>query len=288
MPAATRETPRRAKRGKRSWISREEQGSFATQVLVTRVEDSPDAETGLLAEITGLLVFARANRSQLRLLEPRSEEIADRGEWPNLLWRFRGTLALSNAGLVLRSLALEPMEYEDPTQDTRPFVGVSPAVLRAIRPDLIIRLAVDRLSVQREEIARVTGQPEGYSPAWLQVWQHRDEQLASAIAAVESEHAERRRKGGRPRLDDQKLRAVAWAAIELYRSKDPPRSIIAVLAERYFASTKTVETWIGEARRRGFLAPGQAGRRTFAPGLNLVPPRPDDEARKPPKKAVKR
>ena len=243
-------------------------GKPETLVWIEQPREEPD-EKGVIATIVGHLAFARVGPKQrLRMLEPGSEEWSEHGEWPNLWWGFSGTLAVSRAGLVLRTIILAPVEREDPNQDTEGFLGVNSALLRALRPDLIIRLALESLAEGRKSIERAQAHRERYSAGWLDIWQQRDAQLAGAIAGAERAYTETRRAGGRPPLGETHYRAVAYACIKLYQS-DHRAGIHAALAQRYHVSPKTIEAWIREARRRHFLAPGQAGRATFVPGPKL-------------------
>ncbi|MDQ3123007.1 MAG: hypothetical protein M3Q59_10790 [Actinomycetota bacterium] len=247
-------------------------GKPETKVWIKSAHEQPDEQTGEIATISGELVFARIDSRRLVMLEPGSEAWPQQGEWPNLWWSFSGTLALSHAGLVLRSLALEPMDPEDPEQDTRAFLGVNAALLRALKPDRIIQLALKAITDKREGIARFEAKREqfDYSSEWWGAWRLQDTALAGALQEAGSAYAKTRRAGGRPPLNDTHYRGVAYACIDLYKKAGgrPPR-IHAALADRYHVSRKTVEAWIREARRRGFLAPGQPGRATFAPGPNL-------------------
>jgi len=252
---------------------RKMRGKPGTRVWIERANEEPDPVTCEVAVIGGELVFARVGPRRLRMLEPGSAEWPQHGEWPNLWWRFQGGLALSRAGLVLRWLALWPAEPEDPDQDERPFLGVNAAVLRAIRADEIIRLALEAGREYHEQLVAALERREDYSPGWWEVWEKRDAVLTAAISQAESAYAETRKAGGRPQLNDTHYKAVAYACLDLYA--DRATGIHAALADRYGVSTKTVEAWIREARRRGLLAPGHAGRSTFSEGPNLRQGRKD-------------
>lgn len=247
-------------------------GMPATKVWIEEASEQPKPGTGEIAVVAGELAFVRKGR-QLEMLEPgapsprleEGEKWSPHGEWPNLWWRFRGTLAVSGAGLVLRSISLEPVELEDSSQDTRAFLGVSAALLRAIKTDRIIRLALEAMDERREGISKLEG-------PWWEAWRALDTNLAGALAEAQTAYAEKRKSGGRQPLTDTRLRAVAYECLRIFQdAAGAPPGVHKKLAEQYVVSTKTIEAWIAEARRRGFLAPGRPGRATFAPGPELRP-----------------
>jgi hypothetical protein len=78
--------------------------------------------------------------------------------------------------------------------------------------------------------------------------------------------SDKRRKGGRPGMPDEYLREVALAYLEL----SGQRGAHSLLSKRFNRSTDAIKESIRAARRAGWLAPGQAGRRGAYPGPRLL------------------
>ncbi|MFD5370788.1 hypothetical protein [Streptomyces sp. NPDC127103] len=75
-----------------------------------------------------------------------------------------------------------------------------------------------------------------------------------------------KKKGGRPGLPGEHLRELALAYLELAGQK----GVHALLSKRFNKSTDSIKESIRAARRAGWLAPGQAGRRGAYPGPLLL------------------
>lgn len=74
------------------------------------------------------------------------------------------------------------------------------------------------------------------------------------------------KKGGRPGLPDEHLRQVALAYLDM----SGQRGVHALLSERFNKSPEAIKDLIRAARKAGWLAPGQAGRRGAYPGPRLL------------------
>lgn len=77
-----------------------------------------------------------------------------------------------------------------------------------------------------------------------------------------------RPKRGRPPMEDSHYREIALLYLEAMRA-DPRRPIEWIAAEKGHASS-TVRGWVSEARKRGFLSPGQRGKGGALPGPRLT------------------
>lgn len=73
---------------------------------------------------------------------------------------------------------------------------------------------------------------------------------------------------GRPPLDDKHYRKIALMYLNTMR-KAPDRPI-PWMAEKLGYEPSTVRGWVSEARKRGFLSPGQRGKAGALPGPRLV------------------
>lgn len=80
------------------------------------------------------------------------------------------------------------------------------------------------------------------------------------------ESAGQSKRGGRPGLPDEYLRAVALAYLELAGQ----RGVHALLGKKFNKSPDATKDLIRAARKAGWLAPGQAGRRGAYPGPLLL------------------
>jgi hypothetical protein len=88
----------------------------------------------------------------------------------------------------------------------------------------------------------------------------------AAIEETAGADSSKRRKGGRPGMPDEYLREVALAYLEL----SGQRGAHALLSKRFNRSPDAIKESIRAARRAGWLAPGQAGRRGAYPGPRLL------------------
>ncbi|MBP5915896.1 hypothetical protein ACH3XX_42260 [Streptomyces scabiei] len=84
--------------------------------------------------------------------------------------------------------------------------------------------------------------------------------------ASEEQLRAKRGKGGRPSAPDEYLREVAIAYLQL----SGQRGVHALLSKRFNRSPDAIKEAIRAARRAGWLAPGQAGRRGAYPGPLLL------------------
>lgn len=75
-----------------------------------------------------------------------------------------------------------------------------------------------------------------------------------------------RKRGGRPGIPDEHLREVALAYLELAGQ----RGVHALLSKKFNKGPDAIKDLIRAARRAGWLAPGQAGRRGAYPGPRML------------------
>jgi hypothetical protein len=165
----------------------------------------------------------------------------------------QGSLVLVGDRLVLESLTISVGQG-----------SVTTATLRAVRlPDL---LAEVRAALMLRGYGRLiyvqTGKPV-HSP------QQETRARKIAEAAEQTELARGRRGYG-----DAHYRRVAFAYLDRM-AQGQHRGVLAALAaaesERLGRSVpiETMRTWINQARRRGFLGPGEPGRASATPGPRL-------------------
>jgi hypothetical protein len=83
------------------------------------------------------------------------------------------------------------------------------------------------------------------------------------------------RRGGRPRVTDEQLRALAEAYLTETAEGKPGRPV-ARIAEQLGRPEETVRTWLARARKEGWLAPGVKGRAGGEPGPRLLVARMTD------------
>lgn len=123
-------------------------------------------------------------------------------------------------------------------------------------PDMELTLA---------ELARPV-EIEGHSPGALKRYFDETEPLPASFATSGLSTSDGRPVidfplipdgGGRSRLTDEFLQAVASAYLLAVESNAAPAPAIAVLAD---APVRTVHRWVAEARRRGFLPPATKGK----------------------------
>lgn len=84
------------------------------------------------------------------------------------------------------------------------------------------------------------------------------------------------RRGGRPRVTDEQLRALAEEYLAETAEGKPGRPV-ARIAEQLGRPEETVRTWLARARKEGWLAPGVKGRAGGEPGPKLLTARLADE-----------
>ncbi|MBF6474691.1 MULTISPECIES: hypothetical protein [Nocardia] len=152
---------------------------------------------------------------------------------------------------------LQPDEQRPPSHE--PAVLITSDVLRRIPlGDIIARVEQDL----PDESWRTKGIPVMMGST-LTV----DDLTAEQRRALENTTTIAMRRRGRPGLDDDLLIEVSEAYIaEAQRGKGALRR----LAQTFDRPEPTIRDWIAAARRRGFLAPAEPGRRgVAAPGPNL-------------------
>ncbi|MFM9593377.1 hypothetical protein ACKI1O_28815 [Streptomyces scabiei] len=90
--------------------------------------------------------------------------------------------------------------------------------------------------------------------------------IQETAGGPEPEFGQRKSRSGRPKTPDEFLRQVAIAYLELSGT----RGAHALLSKRFNKSENAIKEAIRGARREGWLAPGQAGRRGAFPGPKLL------------------
>lgn len=83
-----------------------------------------------------------------------------------------------------------------------------------------------------------------------------------------AEPPSRPRRGGRPSVTDETMRALALAYLE-ETAHDKPSGSVGRLAQRFGRPEETIRTWIARARRDGWLTAAVKGRRGAEAGPRL-------------------
>jgi hypothetical protein len=109
-------------------------------------------------------------------------------------------------------------------------------------------------SIKLEEIFRSLGMAE--------------RALRASSPSPEPRPAPARPKRGRPPLGNEHYRDVALLYLEAMRTE--PRRPIEWMAVKKGHASSTVRGWVSEARKRGFLSPGQRGKGGALPGPRLT------------------
>lgn len=105
-------------------------------------------------------------------------------------------------------------------------------------------------------------------------WEGRDPDEI-AVARRRAERAAGPLKRGRSGYGDEHYRRIAFAYLDLV-DRGQTRGVLAALAAAETKSlgrevpVETVRTWVNQARRRGFLTPGEPGRAGAKPGPRLI------------------
>jgi hypothetical protein len=149
--------------------------------------------------------------------------------------------------------------------------------VRPASPEGVVTAAM----VNRIPVGRIVGS--------LQTLLALDKARRGGAESVKAETPEPKslRRGGRPRVTDEQLRALAEAYLAETAEGMPARPV-ARIAEQLGRPEETVRTWLARARKEGWLAPGVKGRAGGEPGPRLlvarmadrlgVGPRPEGES----------
>lgn len=92
--------------------------------------------------------------------------------------------------------------------------------------------------------------------------------LRASFPEDEARPAPARPRRGRPPKDDAHYREIALLYLEAMRAE--PRRPIEWMAAKNGHASSTVRGWVSEARKRGFLSPGQRGKGGAVPGPRLT------------------
>lgn len=195
-----------------------------------------------------LLSAAEAAYSGLPLTieNPSDSEVATdcrRFSYTEGEWTVHGQARLEGNAVRLLSIEVRPMSSE----------GVVTAAM-----------------VNRIPVGRIVGS--------LQTLLTLDKARRGGAESVKAETPEPKslRRGGRPRVTDEQLRALAEAYLAETAEGMPGRPV-ARIAERLGRPEETVRTWLARARKEGWLAPGVKGRAGGEPGSKLLTARLADE-----------
>ncbi|WP_207619302.1 hypothetical protein [Nocardioides sp. IC4_145] len=189
--------------------------------------------------------------------------------------RVYGILVNRGRGLEVAELELFKLtwRYEDGGDEDRAATdhdpGTEPGQL--VTSDLLRRIPLGKIVARAQAtLAQDDWRSEGVTQLGLDgrrdiaVEDLLPEELSALETATSSSAGKRR---GRPGLPDTLLEDVARAYLQ--EAADGP-GLTGRLATKFGRPEPTVRDWIGTARRRGFLSPGQPGRRGAGPGPRLV------------------
>jgi hypothetical protein len=209
---------------------------------------TPSDEPNVWRVVSGEVVFGRFPRHQNLVML-----VGDVLDLPDATWRRAFTARLRNSGgrIYVTALDLSPVDGDDGE--------LSPWMLRAIRPDAIVRMTLVWIRSQdgRDPV-----------PEWKDVWgpKHRQAQRA-AVAEMDAAPPAAKRHGGRPALGEDHWREFAHRCIDL--TPQGKGAILRTLAREYGKSERTIANWIQRARDEQWLQSGEKGRAWYAPGERL-------------------
>ncbi|MEV5792687.1 hypothetical protein [Streptomyces sp. NPDC052192] len=201
-------------------------------------------------------VLAAAQRAftglPITLEEPTEEELEAaerRFAYATSDWSVQGRVRDDEGGPRIVSLEIFPPEDEG---------AVTASVVRSVPVGQIIAalrtlLPLDR--ARREGVrydSFAPGPPPGY-----------------AYTPLVGDPPKVPRRGGKPAVTDDHLRAVAEAYLVETAPGQPARPMER-LAKKFGRPEETVRTWIARARKEGWLAPGMRGRVGGEPGPKLL------------------
>lgn len=200
-------------------------------------------------------VLAAAERAFTGLpitLEPPTEEELKAAErrfsYSGEDWAVRGRVRDGEGGPRIISL-----EIHSPTEGGT----VSASMVRSVPVGQIVASLRTLMTLDRGRREGVSydfpaGPPPGY-----------------AYTPLTGEPPKTARRGGKPAVADEQLRAVAEAYLAETAPGQPSRPMERI-AERFGRPEETVRTWISRARKEGWLAPGVKGRAGGEPGPKLL------------------
>lgn len=175
-------------------------------------------------------------------------------------WAIRGQVRDEASGPRLLSLEIRAAE---------PDGAVSASLVRnvpvgQITASLRILLTLDRARRDGVSYNFPSGPPPGYK-----------------YTPLVDDPPKQPRRGGKPAVTEDRLRAVAEAYLA-ETAPGKPAHPLGRLAEQFGSPQETVRTWISRARREGWLAPGVKGRAGGEPGPKLLSAQLEDIKRENP------
>jgi hypothetical protein len=236
-------------------------GDPASASTVKSVSPSTDPE--IWREVTGELVFGRfPHRRNLVMLvggvgqtsppEAAPDETGPARPEATSRWSFAARLRSDSGRIYVGALSLAPVDGRDDE--------LTPSVLRAVRPDAVVRMTLSWIRVQnaRDPV-----------PEWSHAWapKHR-RALRAAVAELDATPPAEKRRGGRPALGDDHWRDFARSCIDL--NHQGKGAVLRTLAEKYGKSERTIANWLQRARNERWLQPGKQGQAWYAPGERLL------------------
>ncbi len=165
-------------------------------------------------------------------------------------------------------LTLTRLEFQ--TRQAAEHGGITSSTLRAVRLDAVLGVARGEvLRAQAVATAQASAPIHPGSESLVRDWRARIERLA--LAAVEQKATGKRGYG------DDFYRLVALEYVALTERGEGGRGALQRLAEvmasrmheRTPRPRDNIRDWVAEARRRGFLTPGEPGRGGGGPGPRL-------------------
>ncbi len=222
-----------------------------------------DGET--FAIVTGYLEFRRPDRHLVMVCEPSVEPRYEQ----RIRRAYTATLREAEGSLIVSSIEIRP-NSDDEKGYYAPDDGITPAILRAIRPEAIIAIALRTLHGEAD-YWEGTRAHDGKRPPEQRRYSQFVERHRELRVAVEhlDEREPRAHRGGRPPRGDDHYRELALRCLALF-SAGEGAGIHMRLAEHYGRRDRTIKDWIRTARHKGWLARGKSGRVHFAPGPKLI------------------
>jgi hypothetical protein len=190
----------------------------------------------------------------INLQEPTADELEAgerRFDYEGPEWAISGRVRDEEGGPHLLSLEIRPAD---------PDGAVSAALVRGVPVGKIIASLRTLLSIDRSE-------REAFGPARSSGYEY---------TPLAGNPPKTPRRGGKPTVSDEHLRAVAEAYLAETAPGQPSRPLLR-LAEKFGSPEETVRTWVARARKEGWLAPGVKGRAGGEPGPKLLTARLADE-----------
>jgi hypothetical protein len=211
----------------------------------------------VVAEFAGILVLGRDGHRLRPTAGPSPPSYKDRA---NHQWIYWGDLVAAPAApLSIGTFALGPWPGGDQAleETATPFHGINSQLLRALSPDMIIRLVIQRLQ-SLDEWQQYLRDRHGLQPSAEQ-----EHLLEQALARARQPP---QRQGSR--YPDSHYRDVAILYLNLLNAGHG-RRILQQLAQQLNTRRETARDWVHRARELGYLTNSHQGRPGALPGPRL-------------------